>query len=111
MDIDYVKAGKRVKQRRREKNLTQEQLAELCDVSNTYISHIETGIAHVSLEVLYKIGLALDSTPDYFLMDTVKTTPYLNHELSRLLEKCTPDTLYTVTKIVETLIEGQQRNR
>lgn len=111
MDIDYKKAGTRVKLRRREKNLTQEQLAELCDVSNTYISHIETGIAHVSLDVLYKIGLALETTPDYFLVDTVKSAHYVNQELSRLLEQCTPDTLYTITKLIEVLLDAQNRSQ
>lgn len=107
MEIDYGKLGQRLKQRRREAKLTQERLAELCEVSSTYISHIETGIAKVSLDVLYRISVALSVTPDYFLLDTVKPPAYVKGELATLLEKCDRQTLYTATKLIETLVSIQ----
>ena len=110
MELDYQKIGLRVKKRRKEMSMTQERLAEYCDVSSTYISHIETGIAKVSLEVLYRISVALQATPDYFMIDTVKTPYYLKSELSVLLDKCTPQTLHTATKLIETLVSIQNND-
>lgn len=107
MGIDYGKLGQRLKKCRREANLTQEQLAELCDVSSTYVSHIETGIAKVSLDVLHRISLALSVTPDYFLLDTVKPPDYVMGEIASLLKKCDPQTLYTASKLIETLVSIQ----
>ena len=111
MGIDYKKLGLRLKKRRRELSLTQERLAEYCDISSTYISHIETGIAKVSLEVLYRISVVLHVTPDYFLMDTTKPPTYIKGELSDLLDKCNPQTLYTAEKLIETLLTIQRDNQ
>lgn len=107
MELDYGKVGKRLKKRRKEMSLTQERLAEYCDVSSTYISHIETGIAKVSLDVLYRVSVVLEVTPDYFLVDTIKPPTYVRSELSDLLEKCNPHTLYTAGKLIETLVAIQ----
>ncbi len=107
MGIDYGKLGQRLKKRRRELGLTQEQLAECCDVSSTYISHIETGIAKVSLEVLYRVSVALQVTPDYFLLDTVKPPDYIKGEIASLLKKCDQQTLYTASKLIEALVAIQ----
>ena len=107
MEINYRKIGQRMKKRRKELSLTQEKLAEYCDVSSTYISHIETGIAKVSLDVLYRVSVVLETTPDYFLVDTIKSPEYVKRELSELLDKCTPETLYTAGKLLETLVSIQ----
>lgn len=109
MKLDYKKIGKRLKKRRKEMAMTQERLAEHCDVSSTYISHIETGIAKVSLEVLYRVSVALHTTPDYFLVDTIKAPEYVKSELSILLDKCNPKTLYTAEKLIETLVSIQEK--
>lgn len=45
---------------RERKGLSQEKLAELADVDRTYISPIELGKQNPSVEVVFKIALALD---------------------------------------------------
>ena len=44
--------------------MTQEQLAEKTDVSTVFISQIETAVRKPSLETIYKISIALDTTID-----------------------------------------------
>jgi len=44
--MDQVKIGSFLKELRKEKNLTQENLAELLNVSNRTISRWETGVSH-----------------------------------------------------------------
>ena len=38
-NINYVALGKKIKEKRIERNLTQEQLGELCDLSAAHIGH------------------------------------------------------------------------
>lgn len=56
--IRLVLAGN-IKKARKEKSMTQEQLSELADISNTYIANIECGKSWVSDSTLEKISTAL----------------------------------------------------
>lgn len=71
MDFNYIAMGRRIKKARKAKNLTQEQLAEMCDLSTAHIGHVERGTRALSLETLVKISLVLDVSTDYLLMDVV----------------------------------------
>ena len=51
--------GKTVKELREGKNLTQEQLAELCDTSAVYISEIERGVKNPTIQAMMVIANAL----------------------------------------------------
>ena len=39
-NVDYVALGKRIKEKRIQSHLTQEQLGEMCDLSTAHIGHI-----------------------------------------------------------------------
>jgi len=56
------KLGKRVRDLRLRRDLTQEQLAERSDFTVKYISHVERGIVNVPLATLAIIAKALDVT-------------------------------------------------
>ena len=71
MDFNYAAMGRRIKKIRKEKGLTQEQLAELCDLSTAHIGHVERGSRALSIETLVKIALVLDVSTDYILLDVV----------------------------------------
>lgn len=58
MDI-RKKFGKRVKELRLAKNLSQESLAHEADLDRTYIPSIEKGERNVSIEVISKLAKAL----------------------------------------------------
>jgi transcriptional regulator with XRE-family HTH domain len=51
--------GKNVRTYREAKKLSQEQLADLCGLHRTYISHVECGKRNVSVENIQKIAQAL----------------------------------------------------
>ena len=59
--------GRRIKEIRSSKNLTQAELAEQANVSAPYISHIETETKQVSLITLIRIANALEVTVDTLL--------------------------------------------
>ena len=60
MGIDYGKLGKNIKHYRKQKKLTQEQLAEKLELSVGFISQIERGITKMSLDTLIEICDTLD---------------------------------------------------
>ncbi len=55
----YISIGKRIKQLREERNLTQEKLAEKSGLSIDYIGKIEVNINQPGLKALIKIADAL----------------------------------------------------
>lgn len=59
--------GKRIKNIRVQTPLTQEKLAEICNLSASYISLIESGTRTASLEVLVNLANNLGVTVDTFL--------------------------------------------
>lgn len=59
MDIK-VKFGKKVKELRLEKGLSQETLAHLADIDRTYLPSIEKGETNVSIVIAEKLAIALD---------------------------------------------------
>jgi transcriptional regulator with XRE-family HTH domain len=54
------KFGKRLRYLRRDRDMTQEHLAELTDLSVNFISLLETGQSSPSLESIVKIAKALE---------------------------------------------------
>jgi len=52
--------GEKIVERRKELNLTQEDLAFSADIDRTYIGYIENGKQNVTVSVLCKLANALD---------------------------------------------------
>lgn len=52
MEVDYAAMGSRVRRLRLAQHMTQEQLAEACNISFSFLGHIERGTRKMSLETL-----------------------------------------------------------
>lgn len=90
MAVDYKLIGNRVKERRKEKNMTQEFLAEKADLSVGYISQLERGISKITLDVLYKIADVLEYDINLLITGTsTQQSSYLQSEICSQLEQCT----------------------
>ena len=72
MELDYTEIGRRVARRRKELRLTQSQVAEWADISDQYLSNIERAVSIPSTEVVMRLAIALDTTPDEFLVGTAR---------------------------------------
>lgn len=70
MDLDYKEIGKRIARRRKMLNLTQAKAEEMSDIGYGYLTSIERGVSIPSTEVVMRLALALDTTPDEFLVGT-----------------------------------------
>lgn len=58
MDIN-IKIGDRIRELRKEKQLSQEALANIAEVDRTYMTKVETGKRNVTVKILDKIIIAL----------------------------------------------------
>lgn len=68
--------GKNVKYFRYKNNLTQEKLAERCDLSPRYISDIENGNGNISIDTLTKLSENLNiKTYDLLKPRNIKELP------------------------------------
>ncbi len=67
MVIDKQVLAERFRRLRHQRNLTQEQLAELADLSVVYISNVECGKRVPSMETMLTLCHALKCTPDELL--------------------------------------------
>ena len=56
MEINYALIGKRIRETRKQRGLSAEELAEIADLSTVYISYIENAKRKPSLESLIKIS-------------------------------------------------------
>ena len=72
MELDYKAIGTRIAQRRKQLGLKQSEVEESADIGFKYLSNIERGISIPSTEVIMRLALALDTTPDEFLVGTAR---------------------------------------
>ncbi len=72
MEIDYSEIGHRIASRRRELGLRQTEVCERAGINDKYLSSIERAASIPSLEVLMKLALALETTPDEFLTGSAR---------------------------------------
>lgn len=69
--MNYKRLGERIREERLRLNLTQAQLAEAIDISDTYMGAIERGERSLTLDTLVRLVNRLGVTIDYLLSDSV----------------------------------------
>ena len=62
--MDYAGLGKRIRAKRRALHLTQEKMAELANISFSFVGHIERATRIHSLDTICRIADALDCSID-----------------------------------------------
>ena len=72
MDLDYGQIGKRIARRRRELGLKQSEVEERAGISFGYLSNIERAVSIPSTEVVMRLAIALNTTPDAFLVGAAR---------------------------------------
>lgn len=86
--MDIKKAfGEKLKRLRNKRKLTQEQLAEIIEMSPKNLSKIEVGTSFVSSETLEKILVALNvSAEELFAIDYIKTSEELINDIYKKID-------------------------
>lgn len=79
-NMDYQQIGKRIREKRKYHNISQQEMANYLNFSYQHISNIERGMTGISLELLVRISNLLQVSVDYLLQDSL-TQPYQNEDL------------------------------
>ncbi|MBE6719182.1 MAG: helix-turn-helix transcriptional regulator [Ruminococcaceae bacterium] len=95
--------GRRIYMQRKKLGLTQEQVAELADISPQLLSTAENGIRNISSDKLYRISKALNVSADYLLSG--KTTAVDDSNFLKTLEKATPEQRDAIETICEIILK------
>ncbi|MBQ8028421.1 MAG: helix-turn-helix transcriptional regulator [Clostridia bacterium] len=101
--INFKAIGQRIKLQRKKKNLTQEKLAEMLDVSTEHLSRIETGSYRPSLSLIERI-CEIFKIEELELMFGDRSNIETNRELYEKIESLSEDKKKAVLMIIE-LIE------
>ena len=98
--------GKRIREVRILRNLTQEDLSELTDIGASSISKIESGHFHPSDENLEKIAKALKIEPyKLYMFNHQKDTRELIEDLENILKSVTDDEIKLVHRVVTSILD------
>ena len=98
MSINYRKLGQKIKQFSLTKGLSQEELAEKCNLSTSYISYIETGKKKINFSQLEKISNELNFSID------INSKTEEKHSLITLLNKCSFREKKFLNKVLKLII-------
>ena len=95
--------GKRIKEIRLKRKLTQEKLAEMVDIGTPNISYIETGKFAPAIDTLQKIADALNVSPyELYMFEALKSADEIKDETFNALEK-DEDLLRLIYKIYKSV--------
>ena len=99
--MDYYKIGQQVRKIRKAKGFSQEELAELVNISTTHMSHIETGNTKLSLPVLVDIAGALQVRTDELLYGVPEgDAGNAMAEIAAVLRQCTDREAKVIAEVV-----------
>ena len=88
MNIDYKLIGERIKKIRKEREMTQEILAEKLNVSIGYVSQVERGITKISLDLLGAISSILNYDIAEFITESAtNSSEYIETDLLHEIRK------------------------
>ena len=88
--IDNKMLGEQIRYIRNQLHLSQEHLAELCDISPSFMGHIERGTRKMSMETFVSVADALNVSTDYLLYNQL------------------PDNDATIAGIIETVKQNNE---
>lgn len=105
MELDYSEIGKRIARRRKELGLKQTEVCERAEINDKYLSCIERATSIPSLEVVMRLALALDTTPDEFLTGSIRYESDQWRDVAEMLRNMNPQKLDLAKSFLSWLID------
>ena len=94
--------GQRVRHYRKKAGISQEQLAELCDLHPTYIGQLERGEKNASLETIMRVSAGLNISPEILFekigVEADETIPQQIYNLVLSLSEDKQKEMYEIVK-------------
>ena len=95
--MDYTAIGKRIRAKRKQKDLSQEELAEMVNITVSHLKHIESGHRKPSVDLLFEIMRILNLSLDALIFEDRVNIPMIRtHGL-------TEEEIGVVSQLVELL--------
>ncbi|MBC8539208.1 helix-turn-helix transcriptional regulator [Christensenellaceae bacterium NSJ-63] len=105
-EINYIQIGQKIKKLRNQAGLTQEQMAEMCEISTSFLGHIERGTRKLSLETAVKIADCLHVSMDALIMDGALPATSILPSIESILQKQDKSKQEQVLRLFKVLCEN-----
>lgn len=108
-EINYKQLGRKIKERRNDLGITQEQLASDLGVNPSHISNIENARSYPSLTALFTISNSLKCGIDYLIGEqytfeaAAEPAQNIDKRISKALQLCSKEKKEKLLKIMEIL--------
>ena len=94
--------GNRIREARKQMNLSQCQLSELLDISPSHMSDIENGKTNIGLDIFMRLTEALRVSADWLLQtDIPHVNTILNNEAYNILADCSSSEAQILLKLLK----------
>jgi len=102
MAIDLKSVGERIREARKANKLTQNQLAEILEVSPAYISDIEMGKVNFGITTFMKITEALQISADRLLCTNIPEMEQINNvEITNVIKDLDQSDVQAIIRIIK----------
>jgi len=109
--INHRQIGYRIKEVREQNHVSQAQLAEMTDLSISYISHIENAKRKASLDSLIRIVNVLGITMDELLAGVQMNNPTAYQtDIDILMENCSENEKRFIYELIKAILESIHKN-
>lgn len=93
--------GSRIREARKSKNLSQNELSEIIQISPSHMSDIENGKTNISLDIFMRITEALQVSADWLLRTNIPHVAQLqSEELNDILSDCSSSETQALIKLL-----------
>jgi len=103
--VDLKEMGKRISELRKQKQLTQEQLSEMMDVSIQMISNLERGNKAIKINNVVRLSEILEVSTDYLLTGVYSVND--KSDLSGKISLLSNDDHKMIEMLVEYCLSGK----
>lgn len=103
--MDLKKLGLRIKELRRKKKLTQDELSELAGMNGKHLGEVERGGINISIQNLDKLAESLD-VPLLTLLDIApqQSKDELSREIARMVEASDLEQVRLIYRVVTDIV-------
>ncbi len=101
--INKTDIGQIIQKLRKDKNLTQEKLAEKIDLSTNYLSKVERGLSVLNVEAFLKMAGVLNFTLDDFGVNTDSKIDETKNELVKRILSSSEKEIKAYTELLDTM--------
>ena len=108
--MDYYKFGQRIRKLRKARGLSQENLAEMLDISVTHMSHIETANTKMSFSLIIKIAEILDVSLDYLVYDKDRNENSFSQQIAEITSNCSDKDKRIILDTVKAMVDSFEIN-